>query len=69
MFNKTTLPKIALIGVGLSGIAYADDYSIVEKIIYGQGDVTIDGSVQPRDLWMDAYLPVSEETTLQKLFL
>lgn len=66
MFNKTTLPKIALIGVGLSGIAYADDYSIVEKIIYGQGDVTIDGSVQPRDLWMDAYLPVSEETTPSK---
>ncbi|UAB73493.1 alpha/beta hydrolase fold domain-containing protein [Vibrio sp. SCSIO 43132] len=56
-FNKVSFAVLMSACVGFSSVAVANDYKVIEGVIYGQGDVTLNGEVQPRDLWMDVYLP------------
>ncbi|USD43400.1 alpha/beta hydrolase fold domain-containing protein [Vibrio sp. SCSIO 43135] len=61
-FNQLSTAVVASVCVGFSGVSVASDYQVMEGVIYGQGDVTLEGVVQPRDLWMDVYLPENTQS-------
>lgn len=63
MFKINHLTKAVLASalIGFTSFTMAGEHQVIEGVVYGQGDITNNGKVEPRDLWMDAYLPSTSD--------
>ncbi|PSW16918.1 hypothetical protein C9I98_20455 [Photobacterium sanctipauli] len=65
-FSKLTLAcTISIAGFSTQ----AAEISQVQDIVYGEAAITINGEVQTRELWMDAYLPAFTDEPAPAIFM
>jgi len=61
LFSMVAIFSIALAGQSISALAHSADYKVLENVVYGKGVIGFSGEPTPRELLLDAYIPVQDE--------
>jgi len=61
LFSMVAIFSIALAGQSISALALSAEYKVLKNEVYGKGVIGFSGEPTPRELLLDAYIPVQDE--------